>query len=57
MIFEIFGWILLDLILGRTEACTLTEQDKQVYSKCEGKLEVREFLSKSKGKIEVRKLF
>ncbi|XP_048773729.2 alpha-1,6-mannosylglycoprotein 6-beta-N-acetylglucosaminyltransferase A-like isoform X2 [Ostrea edulis] len=29
----------LDLILGRTEACTLTEQDKQVYSKCEGKLE------------------
>ncbi|XP_062614039.1 alpha-1,6-mannosylglycoprotein 6-beta-N-acetylglucosaminyltransferase A-like isoform X1 [Saccostrea cucullata] len=28
-----------DLILGRTESCTLTEQDKQVYTKCEGKLE------------------
>lgn len=28
-----------DLILGKTEACMLTEQDKQVYTKCEGKLE------------------
>uniref|UniRef100_K1RRB7 alpha-1,6-mannosyl-glycoprotein 6-beta-N-acetylglucosaminyltransferase n=1 Tax=Magallana gigas TaxID=29159 RepID=K1RRB7_MAGGI len=29
-----------DLILGKTEACMLTEQDKQVYTKCEGKLEI-----------------
>ncbi|XP_078323350.1 alpha-1,6-mannosylglycoprotein 6-beta-N-acetylglucosaminyltransferase A-like isoform X3 [Crassostrea virginica] len=28
-----------DLIVGKTEACMLTDQDKQVYTKCEGKLE------------------